>query len=197
MTGWLDWGYWSIFFLMMLENIVPPIPSEAIMGMAGIAVAQGRMAFVPLVLVGTAGTVVGNLFWWEVGRRLGYKRLRPMVDRWGRWLTIEWEDVERFRRYFDRWGGATVFVFRFLPFGRTVISIPAGLMHMPLGRFLLYTAAGSLIWNTLLVAVGLGLGTWFDEIERWMTTAIIAAVVLGLAIYLWRVFTWKPRADRT
>ncbi len=196
MTGWFDWGYWSVFFLMMLENIVPPVPSEAIMGMAGVAVAQGRMAFVPLVLVGTAGTVVGNLFWWEIGRRLGYKRLRPWVDRWGRWLTIEWEHVERFRRYFERWGGATVFVFRFLPFGRTVISIPAGLVHMPLGRFILYTAAGSLIWNTLLVAVGLGLGTWFDEIERWMTIGIIAVGVLGTAVYLWRVFTWKPRAQR-
>lgn len=196
MINWLDWGYWGVFVLMMLENVIPPIPSEAIMGMAGVAVAQGRMAFVPLVLVGTAGTMAGNLFWWELGRRLGYHRLRPFVERWGRWLTLEWEDVERLRRHFDRWGGVTVFVFRFLPFGRTIISVPAGLMHMPVGRFLLYTGAGSAIWNTLLVAAGLGLGNVVDGLERWATPILAATLAIALVGYLWRVLTWNPRSRR-
>src|SRR5687767_8853222 len=93
MTGWLDWGYWGIFALMMLENIVPPIPSEAIMGMAGIAVAKGKLDLIGVIVVGTLGTLIGNLFWWEIGRRLGYERLQPLVARWGRWLTLEWDDV--------------------------------------------------------------------------------------------------------
>ena len=196
MADWLDWGYWGVFLLMMLENVVPPVPSEAIMGVAGIWVAKGKLDFALLVAVGTAGTVVGNLFWWEIGRRLGYERLRPAVDRWGRWLTMEWEDVEHIRRYFDRWGGVTVFVFRFLPVGRTVISIPAGLMHMPLSRFILFTALGSAIWNTLLVGVGLWLGTTFDRIEHLVAPALIGVGVAMVALYLWRVLTWKPRAQR-
>ncbi|AJP72371.1 DedA family protein [Sphingomonas hengshuiensis] len=196
MIDWLDWGYWGIFLLMVLENVIPPVPSEAIMGIAGIAVAQGKMDFALLVLVGTLGCVVGNLFWWEVGRRMGYHRLKPAVDRWGRWLTIEWEDIERLRRYFDRWGGVTVLVFRFMPIGRTVISIPAGLMHMPLWRFITYTALGSALWNFILVAVGYYLGTTFETIEHWIAPLVIGFVVLAVAGYIWRILTWKPRNQR-
>jgi membrane protein DedA with SNARE-associated domain len=191
-----NWGYWGIFLLMMLENVIPPVPSEAIMSMAGIAVSQGKMNFLAVLLTGTAGTVIGNLFWWEIGRRLGYERLRPLVERWGRWLTLEWEDIEKLRRYFDRWGGVTVFLFRFMPLGRTVISIPAGLMHMPFWRFVLFTAAGSAIWNVLLIGVGMGLHAGIAGIERYVGPAVIGFVVLALAGYVYRILTWKPRAQR-
>ncbi|SFK31954.1 membrane protein DedA, SNARE-associated domain [Sphingomonas sp. NFR04] len=190
----LGWGYWGIFLLMVLENVIPPVPSEAIMGMAGIGAARGHFDPVLLVLVGTLGTVVGNLFWWEIGRRLGYERLQPFVARWGRWLTVEWHDVERFKGYFDRWGGPTIFVFRFMPFGRTIISLPAGLMHMPFWKFCLYTAAGSALWNAALVGVGYGLGSAIAEIDRFVTPAIVIGVVAMLIFYIWRVLTWKPRA---
>lgn len=196
MTEWLQWGYWAVFLLMLLENVIPPIPSEAIMSVGGIAVAKGEMDFTLLVLVGTAGTVVGNLFWWEIGRRLGYERLKPAVNRWGRWLTIEWEDLERLRRYFERWGGITVFIFRFMPLGRTVISIPAGLMRMPFWPFVLYTAAGSAIWNVFLVGIGFWLGKSFDEIDRWIAPVVIVICVLAVAGYVWRLLTWKPRSER-
>ncbi|MHA6718722.1 DedA family protein [Sphingomonas sp. RS6] len=189
----LAWGYWGIFLLMVLENVIPPVPSEAVMGVAGIGAARGQFNLVALVLVGTAGCIVGNLFWWEIGRRMGYERLKPFIARWGRWLTVEWADVERLKAYFDRWGGPTVFLFRFMPFGRTIISLPAGLMHMPFWRFVAYTAAGSAIWNAILIGVGYALGTTFDEIERWATPAIIGVLVLMLIGYVWRVFTWKPR----
>lgn len=196
MIGWLDWGYFGIFLLMVLENVIPPVPSEVIMSVAGIAAGQGKMSFAILVLVGTLGCTVGNLFWWEIGRRYGYQRLKPMVDRWGRWLTMDWEDVEKLRGFFDRWGGATVFVFRFMPIGRTVISIPAGLLHMPFWRFVAYTTAGSLVWNTILVGVGFWLGTNFETIDHWIAPMVAGVVVLALGLYLWRVVTWKPRARR-
>jgi membrane protein DedA with SNARE-associated domain len=196
MADWLDWGYLGVFLLMVLENVIPPVPSEVIMGLGGIAVARGQMDFTLLVIVGTVGTVLGNLFWWEIGRRLGYQRLRPAVDRWGRWLTLEWEDIEKLKSYFDRWGGVTVFVFRFMPLGRTVISIPAGLMHMPFWRFVLYTAAGSTVWNIFLVGVGYGLGATFDEIEHWVAPVVGVFVAIMFAAYLWRFFTWKPRDKR-
>lgn len=189
-----NWGYWGVFLLMVLENVIPPIPSEAIMSMGGIAVAKGQMNFAALIGVGTAGTVLGNLFWWEIGRRLGYKRLRPLVDRWGRWLTMDWHEVERLKSYFDRWGGPTVLIFRFMPVGRTLISIPAGLMHMPFWRFVGYTTAGSIVWNVILVSVGYGLGKGVEDIEHYVAPVVTAIVVSIVLLYLWRVFTWKPRA---
>ena len=196
MADWLDWGYLGVFLLMVLENVIPPVPSEVIMSLGGIAVAQGRMDFTLLVIVGTLGTVLGNLFWWEIGRRLGYRRLKPFVDRWGRWLTIEWEDIETLRRYFDRWGGPTVFLFRFMPLGRTLISIPAGLMHMRFWVFVGYTAAGSTVWNIFLVGVGMGLGATIDDIDHWVAPVVTAIVVVMIAGYIWRVIIWKPRSRR-
>lgn len=195
-TGWLDWGYLGIFVLMVLENVIPPVPSELIMSLGGIAAAQGKMDFALLVLVGTLGCIFGNLFWYEIGRRFGYEQLEPFVRRHGRWLTMEWEDVEKLRRFFDRWGGITIFVFRFMPFGRTVISIPAGLLHMNFWRFVLFTTAGSAVWNTLLVGVGYWLGTNVAAIDHWVAPVVAGVAVLALLGYFWRVLTWKPRAKR-
>jgi membrane protein DedA with SNARE-associated domain len=196
MIDWLGWGYFGIFLLMVLENVIPPVPSELIMSVAGIAAGQGKMDFTLLVLVGTLGCAVGNLFWFEIGRRFGYERLEPFVRRHGRWLTLEWEDIEKLRRFFDRWGGITVFVFRFMPIGRTMISLPAGLLHMGFWRFLLYTTLGSAVWNALLVGIGYWLGTNFEAIDRWIAPVVTVAVVAMVLGYLWRVLTWKPRAKR-
>ncbi|MEZ0243255.1 MAG: DedA family protein [Sphingomonas sp.] len=193
MTNWLDWGYFGIFLLMVLENVIPPVPSELIMSLAGIAAGQGKMDFTLLVLTGTLGCIVGNLFWYEIGVRFGYKRLKPFVDRWGRWLTMDWEDVEKLRSFFDRWGGATVFVFRFMPIGRTVISIPAGLLHMPRWRFIVYTTGGSLVWNAILVGVGYWLGATFETVDHWIAPGVTAILALVAALYLWRVVRWKPK----
>lgn len=183
-------GYWGIFFLMALENIVPPVPSEIIMGLGGMAVARGQMEFGLLMLAGTAGSVAGNWVWYEIGRRVGHDRMKPLVDRWGRWLTMEWEDVEKLHRFFRRRGGITVFVFRFLPFGRTIISIPAGMLGMPLGRFLLYTAGGSAIWNAILVAAGYYLGRNFGELDKVMGPLAVVIVAAAILWYVWRVMTW-------
>ncbi|HWK34717.1 DedA family protein [Sphingomonas sp.] len=188
-------SYWGIFFLMVLENVIPPVPSEVIMGIAGIAAAEGKLDFTLAVLAGTLGCVVGNLFWYEIGRRYGYQRLKPWVERWSRWLTVEWHDVEKIHGYFQRHGGKTVFFFRFMPFGRTIISLPAGLMQMSATRFILFTAAGSLIWNLLLVGTGYWLKTQFDAVDRYVEPIVIGVVVVLLLIYVWRVATWKPRTD--
>lgn len=200
MTQWLvnllsSTGYFGIFLLMVLENVIPPIPSEAIMGLSGIAAAQGQMNAYLVVIIGTAGTIVGNLFWFEIGRYFGYERLRPIIDRYGRWLTMEWSDVERIHDYFDKWGGATVFALQFLPFGRTMISLPAGLMHMNPWRFVLYTAAGSIIWNTALVAVGYWMGTTMDQLTKWMGPVIVVMAVVAVIAYFWRLATWKPKGN--
>lgn len=186
-------GYIGIFVLMALENIFPPIPSEVIMGFGGIASARGRFGFWPLILVATAGTTAGNYFWYWIGRRIGYDRLRPFVERHGRWLTLEWSDVERLYAFFVKHGGWVVFVFRFMPTFRTIISLPAGITAMPLWRFFAWTFAGSLIWNSILAGAGYLLGSQFRELDRYVGPVGLALTGVMLLAYLYRVATWKPR----
>ncbi|WP_324695066.1 DedA family protein [Novosphingobium aerophilum] len=185
-------GYWGILFLMALENIVPPIPSELIMGLAGIAIAHGRMDFLPVLLAGTAGATLGNYVLFLAADRLGYERLRPLIDRWGRWLTLEWGDVEKAGHFFRRHGHWVVFVMRFMPMFRTMVSVPAGLAHMRHLPFLLYTAAGAAIWNTILLMAGRWLGHTFAEAETWIGWGTLAFALGTVAWYLWRVISWKP-----
>lgn len=199
MTDWIinlieQGGYWGIFLLMIIENVFPPIPSEVIMGMGGVAVARGTMTFWPLLLIGTVGSTLGNYVWFHAGEKLGYRRLRPLIDRWGRWLTVDWQDIETSTRFFQRHGQWVVFALRFSPLLRTIISLPAGLTHMSRGKFLAFTFAGAAVWNSALI---LG-GHWAaDYLE---TSKLIAEWVVGgmlgltLVAYAWRVVTWKPRA---
>ena len=100
---------------MALENIFPPLPSEAIMGAGALSMENGGMQFWPLLIAGTLGTLAGNYMWYWIGVRVGYERLGPIVDRWGRWLTLEWEDVERAVRFFRKHGQWAVFVLRATP----------------------------------------------------------------------------------
>lgn len=190
-------GYPGIFFLMALENIVPPVPSEVIMGIGGVLVARGVLDFWPLLIVGTLGTTAGNFFWYWLGDRFGYERLGPFIDRWGRWLTIDFEHVEQAGRFFRKHGHWVIFFLRFSPFMRTIISLPAGMVHMPLGKFLGYTFAGSAIWNALLIKGGQWLEHFLAESQDTLAWIIIGLVVLGVIGYVWRLLTWTPRTRTT
>jgi membrane protein DedA with SNARE-associated domain len=201
MTEWIletiaAGGYIGIFLLMALENIFPPIPSELIMGLGGINVANGRMEFWPLLVAGSLGSTAGNYVWFMIGKQLGYRRLKPFVDRWGRWLTLEWDDVEAMNAFFRRHGHWVVFAVRFSPLLRTMISLPAGLAHMGRLKFLVYTLAGTTIWNVLLIGAGYYLGSNFDELERYTGPAALATGSILIFVYIWRVFTWRPRDQR-
>lgn len=186
-------GYTGIVFLMALENIIPPIPSELIIGVAGIAVARGEMSFWPLLLWGTVGSTLGNYVLFLAADRLGYERLKPLIDRWGRWLTLEWHDVQIAGRFLRRHGHWVVFFLRFAPMFRSVISIPAGLAHMGHGRFLLFTALGAAIWNAGLILGGQWLGGTFADAEAWIGWAVIVLGAASAVFYLWRMVNWKPR----
>lgn len=185
-------GYWGIALLMALENVFPPVPSEVIMGFGGIAVAHGRMDFALLLAAGTAGSVAGNYVWYLVGRYVGLDRLRPFVERWSRWLTVDWHDLERLNRFFAVHGGKTVLIFRVLPAFRTMISLPAGLTRMPQWKFLAATAIGTGVWNGLCAALGYWLGRHFTVFERFTGPAAIALFVGVVGWYLYRVVTWRP-----
>lgn len=186
-------GYAGLFMLMVIENVIPPIPSEIIMGLGGVLVARDEMQFWPLLLIGTAGATIGNYFWYWLGNRLGYERLRPFVDRWGRWLTVDWDHIESASRFFRRHGQWVIFVLRFSPFMRTIISLPAGLAHMGVWRFLLFTFAGTAIWNAALILGGSALAGYMDRYGQAASLVIGGLIALGLAAYAYRVVTWRPR----
>ena len=198
MTQWIldviaAGGYWGIMLLMALENIFPPIPSEIIMGLGGINVAHGRMDFWPLLAAGTIGSTIGNYAWYMVGARLGHERLRPFITRYGRWLTMDWEDVEGMIAFFQRHGHWVVFGLRFSPLMRTMISLPAGMARMHRGQFILYTAIGTTIWNIILIGAGFYLGRNFAQIEQYTGPITVATIGIILAVYLWRVARWRKR----
>ncbi len=190
-------GYLGIFLLMALENIIPPIPSEVIMGIGGLLVGRGVMAFWPLLLIGTAGTTLGNWFWFWLGDSYGYRRLQPVVDRWGRWLTVDWEQIVKAQLFFARHGHWVIFALRFSPFLRTIVSLPAGLAHMPKWKFFSFTFAGSLVWNALLIKGGEWLGSYFAESQHVLAWIILGMAALALLGYGYRVVTWVPRPATT
>jgi len=151
-------GYGAIFAAMFLENLFPPIPSELIMPLGGFYVQQGQLQFIPVVLAGLVGTVIGALPWYGIGRLINEERIEQWLSRHGRWIGISPDELARSRRWFNRYGTALVFWGRLVPGIRTLISVPAGIELMPFTPFLIWTTAGSLIWTLLLTIAGVALG---------------------------------------
>ena len=189
-----SWGYLGIAVLMFLENVFPPIPSEVIMSVSGVMVAQGRFDFWTLVAVAVAGTTLGNWVWYWIGRWFGYARLKPLIDRYGRWLTLDWDEVEKLHDWFLRFGSGIVFVFRFVPIARTMVSLPAGMVGMSQVKFLIWTAAGSTIWISAIAGAGNWFGKQFAEVDRFIGPLAVVAIGSIVLLYVYRVVTWKPKA---
>lgn len=190
-----SWGYWGIGFLMFVENVFPPIPSEVIMSLGGVGVAQGRFDFWTLVSVAVIGTTMGNWVWYGIGRWFGYARLKPLIDRYGRWLTMDWDDVEKLHDFFLRHGSGIVFFCRFLPIARTMVSLPAGMVQMSQIKFIIWTAAGSAIWITALAGAGHWFGQQFAQAERFIGPVAILSIGILVAVYIYRVATWKTKGQ--
>ena len=181
----------GLALLMLLENVFPPIPSELIMPLAGFNAARGGTPLWLAILAGGLGSLAGAYMWYWVGRAFGRLRLRALIARHGRWLTLSVADVDRAQAWFDRHGAIAVLLGRLLPTIRTLISVPAGLAQMPFGRFLAWSAVGTFAWTTLLGLAGYLLEAGYARVEAWVnpvSTAIVAGIV---AVYLWRVITWK------
>jgi membrane protein DedA with SNARE-associated domain len=188
-------GYLGIGFLMFLETLFPPIPSELIMPLAGVAAAQSNMSLPLAIASGTAGAMLGNTIWYLAARALGHDRLRPIVLRHGKWLTVSWSDVERAHRWFDAHGVAFVFVARVLPTVRTLVSIPAGLLDMRFRNFVIASTAGTAIWTTILATAGYKLRENFTDIERIIEPVSNAVLVTLVGAYVWRLVTRKGQSS--
>lgn len=186
-------GYLGVGFLMFLETVFPPIPSEIIMAVSGVAAARGKLHIGWVITAGTAGAMLGNLFWYLLARAIGVERFKPIIERWGRFLTLDWAEIERAERLFGTRGWAIVFFGRMLPTLRSLISLPAGLLHMRLSTFLIWSTIGTAGWTALIALAGWKLGKEFGDVEAYvgpLSTAVIVTILIG---YVWRLIVWKPR----
>lgn len=182
-------GYLGIGFLMFLETIFPPIPSEVIMPVAGMTAAEGRLSFPLVVASGTAGAMLGNIVWYLAARALGVQRLEPLIRRHGRWVTMTWGEIERAQKWFARNGVFFVFFARLLPTVRSLVSVPAGLLQMRFSTFVLASTLGTLGWTTLLAAAGFKLRENYGELDGFVGPASNAILVVLAAGYVWRLWT--------
>jgi len=183
-----SFGYAGVAFLMLAENLFPPIPSEVILPLTGFLVGQGNLAFFPALVVATTGSLAGALVLYAFGRWGG----RGLILRYGRVLRIKEADLDRADEWFDRYGGAVVFFGRMVPGVRSLVSIPAGFSEMPLGRFVLLTALGSCAWNTFLIGLGRLLGENWSQVAGVVGSisdvvlALLAVAAVALGIWWWR-----------
>ena len=190
-------GYLGIGFLMLLETVFPPIPSEIIMSIAGIAAAQGRLSLPGVIASGAAGVMLGNILWYLAARSLGIIRLRPLVERHGRWLTLEWPEIERAEAWFRQRGLMFVLLGRLVPTERSLVSIPAGLLRMRFWRFVLASAIGTVAWTALLALAGYWLGSRLAGVNHWIGMVSNLVVVVLVALYLRRLTGRRGAAVRT
>ena len=184
-------GYLGVGFLMFLETVFPPIPSEVIMSLTGIAAARGELNLGWAIAAGTAGAMLGNILWYLAARALGHDRLRPFVKRHGKWLTVNWRDVEKAHRWFDRYGVVIVLVGRVMPTIRSLISVPAGLLDMRFRNFVIASTIGTAIWTSLLAIAGYKLREYYADIDQ-LIEPLSNVVLLALIVaYVWRLLTHK------
>ncbi|KAB7648728.1 DedA family protein [Polymorphobacter fuscus] len=185
-------GYPGIVLLTFIETIFPPLPSEVFMPMAGYVAAQGEISLVGAIIAGTLGSLAGAWLWYAIGRAIGLGRARQLAARHGRWLTLHPRDIDRAVDWFDRYGGALVLFGRMVPAIRSVVSVPAGIAHMPAWRFLLLSGLGSLIWTSLLMTAGFWLGKDYGRVAAWadpLSTVVVGVMVI---VYVVRLVRFRP-----
>lgn len=190
-----NWSYLAVGLLMFLETVFPPIPSEIIMPLAGVEAAQNEASLLGMILAGTLGALLGNAFWFGLAWYLGLDRFEQFIIRHGRFFTMDQAEIDRGRKLFDHYGGGIVGFGRMIPLIRSLVSIPAGLVHMNAKSFFIYTALGTFIWTMGLTVAGFLLGQRFTEVDKILGPISTGVLFTLLMIYFYRVATWNRRKN--
>ena len=193
-----EFGYFGVLLLIMLENIFPPIPSEVILTFGGFMTTKSDMTQLGVIIAATVGSVVGAMILYSIGLLIDVSRLEKIVDRWGHLLRLTRKDIHKADAWFDKYGPWTVFFCRLVPLIRSLISIPAGMSNMNFPLFILLTTLGSLLWNGILVSVGVAVGDNWESIVYYMDIYSNIAYVLigmsGVAAIIWYIRFRRKRA---
>lgn len=184
------YGYIGIFFLIMIENLFPPIPSEIILTFGGFMTTTSKMSILGVIIASTLGSVIGAFILYYIGKILNKERLIKIVtSKYGKLLRVKPKDIESADKWFDTKGNKTVFYCRFIPIVRSLISIPAGMSEMSIVKFATYTTLGSAIWNTVLVLVGAYAGEKKDIIiefiDKFSHVILILLIVSFVIFIIW------------
>lgn len=178
-------GYAGIAALMLLENVIPAIPSELILPFAGYLTARGELDIAGVIASGSAGSAAGATVWYVLGRMWGNEGMLRFVERHGRWLLLDLEDVKRANDWFQRHQRRATFFGRLMPGVRSLISVPAGVARMPAPVFLLYTVAGTVLWTAALTIAGYLLADAYERLRDFIGpigTILFAGVVILLVV---------------
>ena len=184
-------GYLGIAFLMFLDNIFPPIPSEIIMPSAGYTASKGDLSLIGVIIAGSAGSLIAAMILYWIGRKIPEQRLFSFIEHYGKFLRIKVTDLEKALGWFNQHGHKIVFFGRMIPAVRSLISIPAGMSKMPFGKFMTYSALGTIIWTTFLACLGFYLG----ENQEMMSTILsrIGYVILAIAFIICGIWLYKRK----
>ena len=182
-----QFGYLGILFMMAIENLFPPIPSEVILPFGGFMTTYTNLSVLGVVITATTGSVIGAIVLYGIGTLIDVSRLEKIVDRFGHILRIKKEDIHQADLWFEKYGYWTVLFCRVVPIIRSLISIPAGMSKMAFWLFLLFTMIGTVVWNVILVFFGVILGESWEDILRFMdiySNIIYLLTGFGLMILL-------------
>jgi membrane protein DedA with SNARE-associated domain len=184
-------GYSGIFFLMILESALIPIPSEIIMPFSGFLSSTGRLDPFLVTLSGSLGNVVGSVLTYYLGIKAG----RKVILKYGKYILFRKEHLEITENLFRRYGDKISFAGRLLPGIRTYVSLPAGIGKTDFKKFVIYSFAGSLVWNSMLVYVGMNLGRNWKNIEKYSVYLDVAAVLSVAVFIVWFVYKTKRKSN--
>ena len=182
-------GYLGIALLMFLDNVIPPIPSEIIMPSAGYTASQGKLLLSGVIIAGCIGSLIAAALLYWIGYQFNHDAIFRFTDRYGKYLFIKSEDIQKSLLWFEKYGHRIVFFGRMVPAVRSLISIPAGMSRMPFWKFMFYSALGTIIWTTFLACVGFYFGenqVLMHEIFSRVGYVIITIIVLVLLWHCYR-----------
>lgn len=178
-----QFGYFGVFFLILIENVFPPIPSEVILLISGFFSSYTSLSVFYMILASTLGSFLGAIILYYIGKIFNKERLKKIVNgRLGKILFLKENDIDKADEWFDNKGNKSVFFCRFVPIVRSLISIPAGMSEMPMGKFIIYTICGSMIWNTVLICLGYRLGSNWEYVltilDKYQMVVIVILVII-------------------
>lgn len=192
------YSYFGVFFLILVENIFPPIPSEVILLLSGFMTSYTSLSMALMVIFATFGSVIGAIILYYIGNILNKERLKKIVrGKVGKILFLKEKDIDKADEWFDNKGNISVFFCRFVPIVRSLISIPAGMSDMPKVKFLIYTFFGSLIWNSVLIFLGHTLSdNWEIVLSILDKYKIVAVIILGVLFIYFVYKFYKKRINK-
>lgn len=179
-------GSFGVFLLIFIENIFPPIPSEAVLGIGGFFISTTKLTFISVLFAATLGSVSGAVVLYYIGKYINSPKVRNVFIGKDKILRVDQDSLGKIKRIYTKYQKISVFFFRMVPVFRSIISIPAGMFNMNLIEFVILTTLGSTIWNALIIFAGMKLGENWKDIEVFIkdyTLIIIGIVVIFLIVY--------------